>query len=101
MRRALADHPALWAATAMATVLLMVGVKWLELHRQPPRPTWVVLETRYAGPHGRLLGISVDSAYHSRQTCRARRPLTGTLELREPRTRVYHCVLVGRPEPWR
>ena len=96
----LADRPVVWFAAAAATLLLMAGVKWLELHRSPPRPTWVVLETRWAGPDGRLLGIAVDAAYHSRATCRARRPLTGTLELRYPVTERYQCVLVGRPVPW-
>ena len=95
------DRPILWLVIAAATVALMAGVKWFELHR-PPHSTWVVLETRWAAPDGRLLGLSLTAVYRSRSTCRARRPLTGTLELRHhPVTERYQCVLVGGSVPWR
>ncbi len=95
------DQPLFWLATAAATLLALAGVKWLSLHRAPPPSTWVVLETRWAASHGRLLGLSIPAAYHSRATCRASRPLTGTVEFaRHPVTKRYQCVLVGRAVPW-
>ena len=97
------DRPAFWLAIVVATVLAIAGLKWLLRERSAPPPhTWVALETRWAEPDVRLLGIAFPGAYRSRSACQARLPVSDIVTLgHHTFARHYECVRVGPREGMR